>query len=350
MDPFHDRSRADRRAFRVMPSGPPRERILVAGGAGFIGSNLVDALLGAGAEVVVLDSLLTGRAQNLAHLEGRAGFDFVRHDVVEPLPASIQDRRFTRIFNLACAASPPHYQKDPEHTLLTNVLGTRHLLRLAEKQGARFLLTSTSEVYGDPEIHPQREDYRGWVNCTGPRSCYDEGKRAAETLSFDFDRADRADVRVVRIFNTYGPRMDPDDGRVVSNVICQALSGAPITLYGDGRQTRSFCFVDDLVDGLLAMMAHDGPQPGPVNLGNPHELTMLDLVERVLQLTGSRSPVVHLPLPTDDPRRRKPDIGRARALLHWQPRIDLQPGLEATIPYFARQLGVATAPIAAAAE
>ncbi len=322
------------------------ERILVAGGAGFIGSNLVEALLDTGAEVVVLDNLLTGRRENLAHLEQRRGYAFVQHDVVDPLPAAIRDGRFTRIYNLACPASPPHYQKDPEHTMLTNVLGTRHLLRLAEKQSARFLLTSTSEVYGDPEIHPQREDYRGFVNCTGPRSCYDEGKRAAETLSFDFDRAGRAKVRVVRIFNTYGPRMDPDDGRIVSNIICQALAGAPLTLYGDGRQTRSFCFVDDLVDGLMRMMAHDGPQPGPVNLGNPHELTMIELVERVVRLTNSRSQVVHLPLPTDDPRRRKPDIDRARSLLQWQPRVDLEQGLVSTIPYFARELGISLAPVA----
>lgn len=218
-----------------------QERVLVAGGAGFIGSHLTDRLLERGAEVTVLDNLQTGRAENLAHLEGQAGFDFVEHDVVEPLPASLERQGFTHIYNLACAASPPHYQADPEHTLMTNVLGSRHLLRLAEAQGARYFLASTSEVYGDPEVHPQREDYRGWTSCTGPRACYDEGKRAAETLAFDFDRAGRATVRVVRIFNTYGPRMDPDDGRVVSNVICQALSGEPVTIYGDGSQTRSFC-------------------------------------------------------------------------------------------------------------
>jgi UDP-glucuronate decarboxylase len=316
----------------------PKEKVLVAGGAGFIGSNLVDRLLAHGAEVVVLDNLQTGRAGNLDHLRSEPRFDFVQHDVVEPLPAAIGRERFTHVYNLACAASPPHYQADPEHTMLTNVLGTRNLLRLAEAQGARFLQTSTSEVYGDPEVHPQREDYRGWVSCTGPRACYDEGKRAAETLAFDFDRMGRAEVRVVRIFNTYGPRMDPDDGRVVSNVICQALSGEPITIYGDGSQTRSFCYVDDLVEGILRLMAHDGPQPGPVNLGNPFELTVSDLVERVLRLTGSRSPVVQLPLPQDDPRRRKPDTSRAEALLGWRAKVGLEQGLEATIPYFAGEL------------
>jgi UDP-glucuronate decarboxylase len=315
-----------------------RERVLVAGGGGFIGSNLVDRLLERGAEVLVIDNLQTGRADNLAHLKGERRFDFLEHDVVEPLPAKVAGDRFTHVYNLACAASPPHYQADPEHTMMTNVLGTRHLLRLAEAQGARFLQTSTSEVYGDPEVHPQREDYRGWVNCTGPRACYDEGKRAAETLCFDFDRLKRADVRVVRIFNTYGPRMDPDDGRVVSNVICQALSGAPVTIYGDGSQTRSFCYVDDLVGGILRLMAYDGPQPGPVNLGNPNELTVSDLVEKVLRMTGSKSPVTQRPLPQDDPKRRKPDISHAEALLGWRPVVTLEEGLTATIPYFASEL------------
>jgi len=316
-----------------------KERVLVAGGAGFIGSNLIDRLLERGAEVVALDNLQTGRAENLAHLQGADRFDFVEHDVVEPLPHAVTKQRFTHVYNLACAASPPHYQADPEHTLLTSVLGTRHLLRLCEDQGARFFLASTSEVYGDPEVHPQREDYRGWVNCTGPRSCYDEGKRAAETLSFDFDRAGRAEVRVVRIFNTYGPRMDPDDGRVVSNVICQALSGDPVTIYGDGSQTRSFCFVSDLVEGLQRLMAYEGPQPGPVNVGNPQELTVSDLVERVLRLTGSTSPISHRPLPIDDPRRRRPDISLAKRLLKWEPKVCLEEGLAATIPYFREQIG-----------
>jgi UDP-glucuronate decarboxylase len=316
-----------------------RECVLVAGGAGFIGSNLVDRLLERGADVVVLDNLQTGRTQNLAHLAANKQFELVEHDVVDPLPASLSEHRFTHIYNLACAASPPAYQADPEHTMLTNVLGSSNLLRLAEAQGARYFLASTSEVYGDPEVHPQREDYRGWTSCTGPRACYDEGKRAAETLAFDFDRAGRATVRVIRIFNTYGPRMDPDDGRVVSNVICQALAGDPVTIYGDGSQTRSFCYVDDLVEGMLRLMAYEGPQPGPVNVGNPQELTVSDLVERVLRLTGSASPVVRRPLPVDDPRRRRPDIGLAQKLLGWSPTVDLQRGLEVTIPYFAEAIG-----------
>lgn len=322
----------------MIGNGSGQKRVLVAGGAGFIGSHLVDRLLDAGAEVVVLDNLQTGREQNLHHVRGASSLTFVEGDIIDSLPREITRRRFDQIYNLACAASPPHYQADPEHTMLTNVLGTRNLLRLAEEQDARFLLTSTSEVYGDPEAHPQREAYRGWVSCTGPRACYDEGKRAAETLTFDFDRASRADVRVVRIFNTYGPRMDPEDGRVVSNVICQALSGEPITIYGDGTQTRSFCYVDDLVDGLLALMTYEGEQPGPVNLGNPNELTVSDLVNRVVALTGATSPVTYQPLPQDDPRRRCPDISLAEQLLGWSPKIDLQRGLEATTAYFAEEL------------
>ena len=321
-----------------MPTSTKAKRALVAGGAGFIGSHLVDRLLASGMEVVALDNLQTGRASNLEHLAGDPRFSFVEADIVEPLPRSIASQRFDRVYNLACAASPPHYQADPEHTMLTNVLGTRNLLRLAEEQRARFLLTSTSEVYGDPEVHPQPESYRGWVNCTGPRSCYDEGKRAAETLAFDFARLGRADVRVVRIFNTYGPRMDPEDGRVVSNVICQALTGEPITVYGDGSQTRSFCYVDDLVEGIERLMAYDGEQPGPVNIGNPHELTVCDLVERVLTLTGSDSEIIRLPLPQDDPRRRKPDTSLASALLGWEATVPLQQGLEATTAYFAAEM------------
>jgi len=331
-----------------------KDYALVAGGAGFIGSHLCDRLIGEGYHVFCLDNLQTGRAENLRHLFGNPRLEFVEADVTEPLPAAIVDRsdRFGEIYNLACAASPPHYQADPEHTMLTNVLGTTHLLRLAEQSGARFLLTSTSEVYGDPELHPQPEEYRGWVNCTGPRACYDEGKRAAETLAFDFDRHDRAEVRVARIFNTYGPRMRPDDGRVVSNVICQALGGAAITIYGDGSQTRSFCYVDDLVDGLLALMRHDGRQPGPVNLGNPNELTVADLVRRVVALTGSGGAIAHHPLPVDDPRRRRPDIGKAERLLGWRPRIGLQQGLERTIAWFAgdRAAGATGPAIAVAAE
>ena len=313
-----------------------KKTALVTGGAGFIGSHLIDALLAEGATVVCLDSLLTGRARNLAHLERESRFDFVEADVIDELPAAVTRTGFTHIYNLACAASPPHYQADPEHTMLTNVVGTRNLLRLAEDKGARFLLTSTSEVYGDPEVHPQPESYRGWVSCTGPRACYDEGKRAAETLTFDYQRMGRADVRVARIFNTYGPRMRPDDGRVVSNVICQALAGEDVTIYGDGSQTRSFCYVSDMVDGLMRLMDSDVTD-GPVNLGNPVELTVLDLVERVLKMTGASARVVNLPLPVDDPRRRKPDIERARALLGWEPKVALQQGLEATAPWFAEE-------------
>ena len=312
------------------------EVALVAGGAGFIGSHLIDALLAEGATVVCLDSYLTGRRENLGHLQREPRFDFIEADVVEALPGSLRRTRFTRVYNLACAASPPHYQADPEHTMLTNVLGTRNLLRLAEEQEARFLLTSTSEVYGDPEVHPQPESYRGWTSCTGPRACYDEGKRAAETLTFDYQRSGRADIRVARIFNTYGPRMRPDDGRVVSNVICQALAGDDITVYGDGSQTRSFCYVSDMVDGLVRLMESEADD-GPVNLGNPNELTVSDLVERVLRLTDSRSRIVHRALPQDDPRRRKPDISRARELLGWEPRVPLQQGLEDTAAWFAEE-------------
>jgi UDP-glucuronate decarboxylase len=310
---------------------------LVTGGAGFIGSHLIDALLAEGATVVCVDNYLTGRACNLSHLENEPRFDLVEADIIDRLPAKLRlgKNRFTHIYNLACAASPPHYQADPEHTMLTCVLGTRNLLRMAEEMGARFLLTSTSEVYGDPEVHPQPEGYRGWVNCTGPRACYDEGKRAAETLTFDYARAGRADVRVARIFNTYGPRMRSDDGRVVSNILCQALADEDITVYGDGSQSRSFCYVSDMVEGLMRLMDSE-PSPGaPVNLGNPVELTVCDLVDRVVRLTGTRSKIVHRPLPIDDPRRRKPDIGRAQAVLGWEPKVGLQEGLEATAAWFA---------------
>jgi len=325
---------------------------LVTGGAGFIGSHLIDALLGGGARVTCVDNLQTGRAANLAHLAGDPRFSFIEADVIDRLPPELRlgKTRFTHVYHLACAASPPHYQADPEHTMLTCVLGTRNLLRFAEEQGARFLLTSTSEVYGDPEVHPQPETYRGWVNCTGPRACYDEGKRAAETLTFDFARAGRVDVRVARIFNTYGPRMRPDDGRVISNVICQALGGEDITVYGDGSQSRSFCYVSDLVHGLLRLMDSE-PAPGaPVNLGNPLELTVSDLVDRVLALTGSRSAVVHRPLPVDDPRRRRPDIARARDILGWEPRVGLQAGLEATAAWFAEEQQAARPELSVAAE
>jgi nucleoside-diphosphate-sugar epimerase/spore maturation protein CgeB len=333
----------------------PTPITLVAGGAGFIGSHLCAALLARGETVVCLDNLQTSRPSNLRALLDHPHFEFVEGDVVNPLPASITGRagRIKRIYNLACAASPPQYQLDPEHTMLTNVLGTNHLLRLAETAGARFLLTSTSEVYGDPEMHPQREEYRGFVSCTGPRACYDEGKRAAEAMTFDFQRTKRAEVRVARIFNTYGPHMHPDDGRVVSNLICQALSGNDITIYGDGSQTRSFCYVSDLVDGLMRLMESEIDGLEPINLGNPNELTINDLLDRVIAMTGTQATVTRLPLPVDDPRRRKPDIGRAKALLGWEPRVDLASGLERTCAWFAEEIGsphTARQPVLAAAE
>ncbi|MGA0604784.1 UDP-glucuronic acid decarboxylase family protein [Phenylobacterium sp. VNQ135] len=311
-----------------------RKTVLVAGGAGFLGSHLCERLMSDGARVVCLDNFQTGRRENLRRLEGREGFELVTADVVDPLPPKLAKMRFDRIYNLACAASPPLYQADPEHTLLTSVLGTQHLLKLAEECGARFLQASTSEVYGDPDSHPQLESYWGNVNCTGPRACYDEGKRAAETLCFDYDRLGRAEVRVVRIFNTYGPRLDASDGRVVSNVVSQALAGEDITIYGDGSQTRSFCYVDDEIDGLVRLMEYDGPQPGPVNIGNPSERTIRELVDLVLAMTGSSSEIVFHPLPTDDPKRRRPDIAKADRLLGWRPTTPLEMGLRATIAWF----------------
>ena len=322
---------------------------LVAGGAGFIGSHLCDRLIGDGAVVICLDNFLTGRRENVRHLVHHPRFRLVEHDVIDELPAWLLVAGITHIYHLACPASPPHYQADPEHTLLTNVLGTRNLLRLVERAGARLLLASTSEVYGEPEQHPQREDYRGAVNCTGPRACYDEGKRAAETLTHDYVRAGRCEARVARIFNTYGPRMRCDDGRVVSNIVCQALAGDDITIYGDGEQTRSFCFVDDTVEGLLRLMDSDHG-PGAVNLGNPQEVTVRALVDRIVALTGSRSRIVERPLPVDDPRRRKPDIGRAMALLDWRPTVDLDEGLKATISWFESEESRPAAETLVAAE
>ncbi|MGK6319412.1 UDP-glucuronic acid decarboxylase family protein [Sphingomonas sp. DT-204] len=320
---------------------------LVAGGAGFIGSHLCAELLARGDHVVCLDNLQTARPSNLSDLEGHPRFEFVEADVTHPLPPSItaRARRFTRIYNLACAASPPQYQVDPEHTMLTCVVGTDQLLRLAELSGARFLLTSTSEVYGDPDEHPQREDYRGLVNCTGPRACYDEGKRAAEAMTFDFGRLGRAEVRVARLFNTYGPHMHLDDGRVVSNLICQALSGREITIYGDGSQTRSFCYVSDTVEALVRLMESDrfdGMEP--INIGNPDEMTVNELLERITAITRVNPRVEYRPLPVDDPRRRRPDITRARRLLGWEPRVDLQTGLTRTCAWFAEELAQGTSP------
>lgn len=316
------------------------ELTLVAGGAGFIGSHLCRQLLEAGEHVVCLDNLQTSRETNLLALEPYERFEFIDHDITRPLPLAVVQRTgsFKRVYNLACAASPDLYQADPEHTMLTNVLGTDRLLRLAEEAGARFLLTSTSEVYGDPEVHPQPESYRGNVSCTGPRSCYDEGKRAAESLTFDFARAGRADVRVARIFNTYGPQMRLDDGRVVSNLICQAIAGEPLTIYGDGSQTRSFCYVADMVDGLIRLMESDVRDMQPVNLGNPEEVTINELCEVLGGMIEGPMQVETRPLPVDDPRRRRPDITRAKSLLGWQPTTPLRRGLERTIDWFRMEL------------
>ena len=312
------------------------ERVLVTGGAGFIGSHLCERLLATGAEVLCVDNYYTGRRQNIAPLLDHAGFEVLRHDVTFPLYAEVD-----RIFNLACPASPIHYQFDPVQTTKTSVMGAINMLGLAKRLKAPILQASTSEVYGDPSVHPQPEGYWGNVNPIGLRSCYDEGKRCAETLFFDYHRQHRVAVKVVRIFNTYGPRMHPQDGRVVSNFIVQALTGQPITLYGEGTQTRSFCYVDDLVDGLMRMMDSGADVTGPVNLGNPDEFTMRELADLVRELTGSRSPVVHMPLPADDPKQRQPDIAQARERLGWQPRVKLREGLGRTIAYFDALLSTA---------
>ncbi|MBG1232602.1 UDP-glucuronic acid decarboxylase family protein [Aestuariivirga litoralis] len=312
------------------------KKALVTGAAGFLGSHLVDKLLGDGWQVTGLDNLQTGAMQNLAHLSGNAKFNFIKHDVTEP--AEIET---DMIFNLACPASPPAYQADPIRTLKTSVLGAMHFLELAARQKAIFVQASTSEVYGDPLVHPQREDYWGHVNPIGIRSCYDEGKRAAETLCFDYRRKENVDVKVARIFNTYGPRMDPNDGRVVSNFIVQALKGEPITVYGDGLQTRSFCFVDDLIGAIHGLSKLPPGEAGPVNIGNPGEFTMLELAEQVLALTGSKSRLIYNPLPQDDPKQRKPDISRAQALMGWEPKVGLHEGLQKTIAYFSQRLKAA---------
>lgn len=312
---------------------------VVAGGAGFIGSHLVDALLAKGVRVICIDNFRTGRFENLRHLQREPAFDLIDADIIDGPPAKLMrsGRKPAHVFNLACAASPPHYQADPEHTLLTSVMGTHHLLQLAAATGALFVQASTSEIYGDPEMHPQRESYWGHVNPTGPRACYDEGKRAAEALVFDFLRAGRGDARVARIFNTYGPRMRADDGRVVSNVITQALAGDDITIYGSGEQTRSFCYVDDLVRGLIALSEHDDSYRGAINLGNPKEIKVLDLARRVVRMTGAHSAIAFRPLPVDDPRRRKPDITLAQRILKWRPAVPLEVGLARTIEHFAAE-------------
>ncbi|KJS28145.1 MAG: NAD-dependent dehydratase [Hyphomonadaceae bacterium BRH_c29] len=308
-------------------------RILVTGGAGFIGSFLCERLLESGAEVLCVDNFFTGRRSNVAHLLDNPRFEILRHDVTVPLFVEID-----QIYNMACPASPIHYQFDPVQTTKTSVHGAINMLGLAKRTRAKILQASTSEVYGDPEIHPQREEYWGNVNPIGIRSCYDEGKRCAETLFFDYHRQHNVKIKVARIFNTYGPRMHPNDGRVVSNFIVQALRGDDITLYGDGQQTRSFCFVSDLVDGLVRLMNSDDAVTGPINLGNPGEFTMRQLAETVLELTGSKSRIVNRPLPSDDPRQRQPDITRAKETLDWEPTIPLAEGLRPTIEYFRNEI------------
>jgi UDP-glucuronate decarboxylase len=309
-----------------------RKRILVTGGAGFLGSHLCERLIRDGHDVLCVDNYFTGRKDNIVHLIDHPHFEVMRHDITFPLYVEVDE-----IFNLACPASPVHYQFDPVQTTKTSVIGAINMLGLAKRVGAKILQASTSEVYGDPTIHPQTEDYRGNVNPLGPRACYDEGKRCAETLFFDYYRQHKTAIKVVRIFNTYGPRMHPNDGRVVSNFIVQALRGDDITLYGDGSQTRAFCYVDDLIEGFIRMMATGPEVTGPVNIGNPHEIPVSELARRVIELTGSKSRIIHRPLPQDDPLQRCPDISLATSLLGWQPNVDLDTGLGRTTAYF-RQL------------
>src|SRR5215470_9484679 len=309
-----------------------RKTVLVTGGAGFVGSHLCDRLLDAGHDVICLDNFFTGTKRNIDHLVGRPRFELLRHDVTFPLYVEVDE-----IYNLACPASPIHYQRDPVQTTKTSVHGAINMLGLAKRLKCRILQASTSEVYGDPAVHPQTEGYFGNVNPIGPRSCYDEGKRCAETLFFDYHRQHGLEIKVARIFNTYGPRMHPSDGRVVSNFIVQAIKGEPITIYGDGYQTRSFCYVDDLIDGLIRLMESPTELTGPVNLGNPNEFTMRELAAQVLFETGSSSAIKTFPLPQDDPKQRKPDISAAKAQLGWEPKVPLRDGLKPTIKYF-RQL------------
>lgn len=302
-------------------------KILVTGGAGFIGSHLIDRLMAQGHEVLCLDNFYTGSKHNILKWLDHPLFELVRHDITEPIRLEVD-----QVYHLACPASPVHYQFNPVKTIKTNVMGTLNMLGLAKRVKARFLLASTSEVYGDPDVHPQSEDYRGNVNCIGPRSCYDEGKRVAETLAFEYYREHKVDIRVARIFNTYGPRMQEQDGRVVSNFIVQSLKGKPLTVYGDGSQTRSFCYVSDLVEGLIRLM--NGDYPGPVNLGNPGEYTILELAQMIQGMINPGLELVYQPLPEDDPKQRQPDITRAQTYLDWQPTIPLQQGLEMTIADF----------------
>jgi UDP-glucuronate decarboxylase len=308
-------------------------RVLVTGGAGFLGSHLCERLLADGADVLCVDNFFTGARANIAHLIGSTRFEFLRHDITFPLYVEVD-----QIYNLACPASPIHYQFDPVQTTKTSVIGAINMLGLAKRTKARILQASTSEVYGDPSVQPQTESYWGNVNPIGPRSCYDEGKRCAETLFFDYHRQHKLDIRVIRIFNTFGPRMHPNDGRVVSNFIMQALQGRDITIYGDGSQTRSFCYVDDLIDAMVRMMNIDHGLVGPVNVGNPNEFTILQLAEEVIRLTGARSKLVRHDLPTDDPKQRQPDISIARQKLGWEPKIQLEAGLKATIAFFQQSL------------
>ncbi|PJI89797.1 SDR family oxidoreductase [Sphingomonas koreensis] len=309
------------------------QHVLVTGGSGFLGSHLCDRLLERGNDVLCVDNFFTGAKRNIAHLLGNPNFELLRHDVTWPLYVEVD-----QIYNLACPASPIHYQHDPVQTTKTSVHGAINMLGLAKRLKARIMQASTSEVYGDPEVHPQRESYWGRVNPIGPRSCYDEGKRCAETLFFDYYRQHQLDVKVVRIFNTYGPRMHPNDGRVVSNFIVQALRGEDITIYGEGHQSRSFCYVDDLLEGFLAMMDSEEGFAGPVNLGNPGEFTMLELADKVLSLVGSKSKMVFQPLPVDDPKQRQPDITLAKSKLGWEPKVSLEDGLKETIAYFRQVL------------
>ncbi len=308
-------------------------RALVTGGAGFLGSHLCDRLIADGQEVLCVDNFFTGSRANIAHLLGHPRFELMRHDISFPLYVEVDE-----IWNLACPASPIHYQHDPVQTTKVSVLGAINMLGLAKRLRVPILQASTSEVYGDPLVHPQPESYWGHVNPIGPRACYDEGKRCAETLFFDYHRQHSLSIKVMRIFNTNGPRMHPDDGRVVSNFVVQALNGRPITIYGDGTQTRSFCYVDDLIEGMVRLMRTPSEVTGPINIGNPGEFTMLQLAEAVLELTGSRSGITHLPLPKDDPRQRQPDITLAKELLGWEPRVPLRTGLERTIAYFRETL------------
>lgn len=310
-----------------------KKRVLVTGGAGFLGSNLCKRLLEDGNYVIAVDNLYTGRIENIQPFFSNPDFEFVRHDITEPMDIKVEE-----IYNAACPASPPHYQKSPTFTTKTCVQGLIHMLDMATKYHAKILQFSTSEVYGDPQIHPQPEQYRGYVNPIGIRSCYDEGKRCGEALCFDYAREFHTRVKVIRIFNTYGPNMDPKDGRVVSNLIMQALQGEDITIYGDGSQTRSFCYVDDLIEGIVRMMDSKDEIMGPVNLGNPGEFTILELAQRIIEKTNTISKIQYCPLPADDPLQRKPVIEKAKELLSWEPQVSLDQGLDATIPYFKRQL------------